>query len=95
METEKSSDKLIEAVGEKNAEFLINIMNRTSGRMNNNTSFAPKGGMCSGCNKQMEDCSDLSFHSMYVIKFDSDDNTAYVKCTEHDPLPKEIVQYAK
>jgi hypothetical protein len=53
----------------------------------------PKGGMCSGCKRQMEDCSDLPFHNMYVIKFDSVDNTAYVRCTEYDPLPREIVQH--
>ena len=70
----------------KHEELLMSTMIRMSGRMDKNTEFVPKGGMCNGCNKQMDDCSDLPFDSMYVIRFDSDDNIGYVRCTEHDPL---------
>ena len=44
--------------------------------------YAPKGGMCTTCDKRFNDCSDLNFNTMMVINV-LDDGTHIVKCTDH------------
>lgn len=46
-------------------------------------SHQPKGGMCQSCEKWKNDCSDLQFETMPVIKIASD-GVKIVRCTEHE-----------
>ena len=43
--------------------------------------YQPKGGMCAGCEKRLDDCSGLDFAEMPVIG--GDGITSIVSCTKY------------
>jgi len=46
------------------------------------TTYQPKGGMCTTCVHKLRDCSALPFEDMQVVKVYSDGVKA-VRCTDH------------
>jgi hypothetical protein len=45
-------------------------------------SYQPKGGMCRGCKKSLDNCSDLDFESMPILSIELDE--IIVRCTEFE-----------